>query len=452
MDNMKNKSNDELMRSMLKNYSIPAPQSMWTKVFHQLHGDQPLWVKWIRLGSFILVFSGMIASGYYLFFKENKTENGISFSVPNEIPVVLKELSLKEKNNDAVIEKNNPVKKEENKIETPATKQQNLSEKIAVPKKNSYSAKQTDKTTPVSPVSKWTDKQADNNASVPLYAFASLSENSNSELGKISPAKINIYQYPFLKNETVFSDLQNVVGESLNIDLEDEKIKIPNFKKQLLSFYVGANYFFNYTSIFNQNTYNEFYGKELKYTPTFGQMYGVCMGYYFSSHFGVEVQWIPYSKQGQHYRDEITINEIKYSISREVNLQYWHIPILFKFRKILFGKVAGGKISRNILVGYQNGFLKSVNLIVNGNKSEITDRFKKYDGNILLGWEYSVYFKNKIIVNLGLRSSTSITDINSAQWKVKDSYGMSHNFLLGIFGGVSYALNGNNKRYEYHTQ
>ena len=197
--------------------------------------------------------------------------------------------------------------------------------------------------------------------------------------------------------------------------------------------------------IFNQNTHNVFGGKELAYKPTFGVASGLRLGYTYKRHYGVELGYVFYSKQGQHYSE--TLNGL--SAQRQVNLNYMHIPILLRYK---FKEKASKKVSSPwvINLGMQVGILQSASITHTGNEYPLTgipnaeanhkDYFKPTDLSVVFGVEKEIYLNRFLLMGLGLRTTYS-GDINAEDWPVLkdvDSHDQSHNFTFAFTVSINY--------------
>jgi len=204
------------------------------------------------------------------------------------------------------------------------------------------------------------------------------------------------------------------------------------------------------SSITNQNNYGLPF--EMDYKVAFGGSVNVNIGFDFSKHAGLKLE-IGYTKLGQKYQD--TYKDTVYT--RDINLYYLQIPLMFKYR-------TGGAVAKfYIMAGPQFNFLLSAkqkyykhNEIFDENftpanftkpiligQETITDRYNSLDimGRLDLGID--IIIVKSLLLNVGLTMAYGFTDINGADWKIKDhtgNYNASHNVYGGINLGINYLL------------
>ena len=232
---------------------------------------------------------------------------------------------------------------------------------------------------------------------------------------------------------SLFNQLKNIVNSNIKGVSIKKKQKTPY--KKLNGFYAGPTVNYNSTSILNQNTYGAYRDFELKYEYDFGTAYGVALGYNFKNKFGIQIGCIFNSKQGQKYGDVI---DLKY-VTREVNLNYTHIPLLFKFKKQI-GGFDKNPVMLNFNIGGQYGHLKSAEIVMNKTESfRAEERFKKQEFGLILGLESDIFITDNVFITIGTNASIS-SNINEKGWEAKDDYGKSHNMLFGLNLGLNYYL------------
>lgn len=264
---------------------------------------------------------------------------------------------------------------------------------------------------------------------------SSLSLEGNSAFGgkeRMMASKMINPPFSMDKFEPVFND-------SL-LDVQDVEEKSDDHEV-----FAGLQLNLHTPLIFNQNTHNVFGGKELAYKPTFGVASGLRLGYTYKRHYGVELGYVFYSKQGQHYSE--ILNGM--SAQRQVNLNYMHIPILLRYK---FEEKATKKVSSPwvINLGMQIGILQSASITHTGNEYPLTeipnaetndkDYFKPTDLSVVFGVEKEIYLNRFLLMGLGLRTTYS-GDINAEDWPVLkdvDAHGQSHNFTFAFTVSLNY--------------
>ncbi|NTW33372.1 MAG: PorT family protein [Bacteroidetes bacterium] len=204
------------------------------------------------------------------------------------------------------------------------------------------------------------------------------------------------------------------------------------YRKAFDEYHITAQYTYNNTWILNQNTYGQFKGNRLSYRMDFGSSVGIMAGYDVRREYGFEAGIIFRSFQGQTYFDKLSIGEF----AREIDLEYVHIPVMYKFKKYL----KGGKtpLILNIVTGIQYGRLLSALETVNLIDKDITERFNKNEIGLILNLENDLYLIDFFYLTVGLNSSIG-NNINAQDWPVKDGVSeTSHNLLIGLNFGMSY--------------
>ena len=199
-------------------------------------------------------------------------------------------------------------------------------------------------------------------------------------------------------------------------------------------FHFGVHYTINSASILNQNTYGQFQGKELAYRPDYGAAYGLMLGYDIRRRHGFQAGFIFNSTQGQKNHDVLSIGEY----IREIDLEYIHIPVVYKFKCYLNSKSFTAML--NIIAGFQYGKLNHAIETLNGNTTNITERFRKNEISFIFNIESDIYLNKYLYFTIGANSCIS-NDINTKDWPVQHSgYSKSHNLLYGANFGLSYYI------------
>jgi hypothetical protein len=202
--------------------------------------------------------------------------------------------------------------------------------------------------------------------------------------------------------------------------------------------------------ITNQNNYG--LGFEMDYAATFGAAGNVNIGFDFSNHIGLKLE-VGFANLGQKYEDTRMENDTNVRYTRNVQLNYLQIPLLFKFRTggevVKFYVMAGPQL--NYLLSATQKYLRNDMVddrIVPGSleeigKETITDRYNSIDiiGRIDLGVD--IQLAANLFLNAGMSMGYGLTDINASDWQYKDSdgnYNPSHNIYGGLNVGINYTL------------
>jgi hypothetical protein len=204
--------------------------------------------------------------------------------------------------------------------------------------------------------------------------------------------------------------------------------------------------------ITNQNNYGQ---PEMDYMITFGGGANANIGFDFNSHIGLKLE-VGWQMLGQNYKDTRNEDNVNVNYTRNINLSYLEIPLLFKYK-------TSGEIARfyvdagpqfNLLLSAKQKYYKmgeTDNDIVYDldgkptliGEETITDRFESIDilGRLDLGVDITLV--ENLFLNAGLSFGYGFLDINASNWRVKDSsgnYNPSHNIFVGFNVGINYCI------------
>jgi hypothetical protein len=205
-----------------------------------------------------------------------------------------------------------------------------------------------------------------------------------------------------------------------------------------------------YQSIWITNQEN--YGLHpLSEKSTFGGAGNINIGYDFTNHVGLKIE-IGYGRFGQDYNK--TRNDSVFS--RQVNLNYLTIPVLFKYR------VGGPVVKFYLAIGPQFNMLMSANqtYTVNGEtfmdtlktisgkqfiagQSSIKDRFSSMDVFARMDLGLDITLVKHLMIEFGIKLGYGLMDINATDYRLKDdtgNYNASHNIFGGLTLGINYRL------------
>ena len=212
--------------------------------------------------------------------------------------------------------------------------------------------------------------------------------------------------------------------------------KLPNKSiAKTTGFYFGGIGSINSSWIFNREAIKENPQGKLTYRPDFGTAYGFAMGYDFNEAWGLEMNWIVNSHQGQKFLQFRP--ESKRNNQTDINLTYTYFPVLLKYK---MQKTIGGKKLRpfvvNYLFGIQYGKLRAaeINLYNAGIQSDL---LQKTNWGLVMGIDTHWYLTDHYFLSLGLRSSISASSQNSNSI-VMPGPGKTNNLLVGLQAGLHY--------------
>jgi hypothetical protein len=233
-------------------------------------------------------------------------------------------------------------------------------------------------------------------------------------------------------------------------------------------FDLGVAGSFNSAWILKQNNYGtldpfaspEVRQSEMAYKYTWGGSAGVCLGYIFTKHWGLQ-SGLQYTITGQNYNDNFdgpayigsdTIGSVasRVNVQRVVKLSYLQIPLLVKFMagkdKAKFFACLGPQIGIRTSA-YQQ--VKIAGNVYTPDSLNFTaaQRFQTVDFGFVVQAGVQLYATPHLYFDLGLTAYEGVTDINGTVlkdlgWYDKNhlSYQKSYNFSGGILLGIHYVF------------
>jgi len=191
----------------------------------------------------------------------------------------------------------------------------------------------------------------------------------------------------------------------------------------------------NNTSLWSRQASDANVNGSLSPNLDFGTSYGLALSYDFTPNYGIQLEWIIDSKQGQKYYNFRPQNNAKMRHNyTDINLRYTHFPVLFKYKFNRYSDLTKQPSVINYLVGFQYGWLKSAEINMD-NPVIQNDLLKKNSFGFVLGMDYDLYLTKNYLFSVGARSSLS-TNSNSL---VSLPFGQkTKNLLFGIKAGLTY--------------
>jgi hypothetical protein len=195
-------------------------------------------------------------------------------------------------------------------------------------------------------------------------------------------------------------------------------------------FTVGSYYNLNNAWIFSpvsmeqeENTSHQF---------TFGRAYAFTMGYDFNEKFGISLDWVIKSQQGQVF-DQVTHGHLH--TKNEVNLTYTHFPLLFHYKFNGFSPFTNQNTILQLVGGMQYSTLKTAEINMT-NTTFQNDILTKHAWGFVAGADYDIYLSDNYYVTLGLRSSI-MTGATDGRFSLPDHQTTNH-LLVGGKVGLNY--------------
>ncbi|MFN0274204.1 MAG: hypothetical protein ACKVPJ_00540 [Chitinophagales bacterium] len=245
------------------------------------------------------------------------------------------------------------------------------------------------------------------------------------------PALRSLALSPIVEKTSRYLDDYNNGNENVKqIYMKDIESYSPHINLKGMSLGVAASY--NQTSMLENG--NIFKGdKPIQPSLKFGASKGITMGYNFSNKFGVQVDYIYNSVQGQNY----VLSEDNNLVQKTLALYYNQIPVTFKLKVPRISDFTQKPVVVNYIAGLQYGMLTEYHIPQEKLYSGYEDIFKKDEISILLGVDYDVYLSNRSYLTLGARSSIS-NDISTHQYPLDDY--AKRNFVFGLRASYNYTF------------
>ncbi|MBC8046169.1 MAG: outer membrane beta-barrel protein, partial [Fimbriimonadaceae bacterium] len=202
----------------------------------------------------------------------------------------------------------------------------------------------------------------------------------------------------------------------------------PQINLKGMSFGIAASY--NQTSLLEDG--NIFKGeKPIQPALKFGASKGVTLGYNFSNKFGMQVDYIYNSVQGQNY----VMSEEDQLIQKTLALYYNQVPVTFKLKVPRISDLTQKPVVTNYIAGIQYGMLKEYHIPQEKLYSDPDAIFKKSEISFMLGIDYDIYLSKRSYLSLGARTSIS-NDISTHLLPFDDF--SKRNFVFGLRGSFNY--------------
>ncbi|MCX6248971.1 MAG: outer membrane beta-barrel protein [Bacteroidetes bacterium] len=218
----------------------------------------------------------------------------------------------------------------------------------------------------------------------------------------------------------------------------------PTFAQKGL--YLGVAVSANSVWITNQNNYGL---PEMDYSTTFGMAENINVGYDFTNHLGLKIEF-GLNRIGEKYHDtKDTITGME-TFAREVKLDYFNIPVLFKYR-------TGGKIVKfYVAVGPQFNFLRTATqtytkdgvpfstVLTNlaGKKfdagaEDIKDRYNAMDIVARMDLGINIMIIQHLMIDFGFTCGYGLKDLNASDYKMGDFSSGVYHPSHSVFGGLT---------------
>ncbi len=167
----------------------------------------------------------------------------------------------------------------------------------------------------------------------------------------------------------------------------------------------------------------------------FGYTYGVAMGYEFSNKWGLQMEWIVNSEQGQRFAKQAIYNSAN-KTNTDINLTYTYFPVLLKYRNQRMFSLTKQPLVINYIAGIQYGTLKSAEININ-NPVVQEDLLQLSSWGFVWGLDYDFYLNKNYFLTFGARTSLS-TSSDSKYKPVFPTPNTSNSLLIGLRASFNY--------------
>lgn len=212
-------------------------------------------------------------------------------------------------------------------------------------------------------------------------------------------------------------------------------------REELEGFHVAIHSMLGHSSIAPQNAYGF---AELDPEFFFAFSLGVRGGFQFTAQGGIFAEY-NFSRLGGRWSGV----EAETETSREIRIEYWQIPLLFKYNWLdrpRFYVMAGPEV--NLLKSAVHLYNPEGNHITGrpGINGDITERFKDSVLGVVMGAGVELIFAERLYGIFGVRFSYILSDINNEKFKIpnlNNEYKASHLYFPSLNLGLGYIFPSN---------
>ena len=212
-------------------------------------------------------------------------------------------------------------------------------------------------------------------------------------------------------------------------------------REELEGFHIGIHSMLGHSSISPQNAYGF---AELDPEFFFAFSMGVRAGIQFTAQGGIFAEY-NFSRLGARWNGV----EAETETSREIRIEYWQIPLLFKYNWLdrpRFYLIAGPEL--NLLKSAIHLYNPESNQIIGRPEinGDITERFKNSALGAVMGAGVELIFAERLYGIFGVRFSYIFSDINNEKFKIQNlnnEYKASHICFPSLELGLGYIFPSN---------
>lgn len=260
---------------------------------------------------------------------------------------------------------------------------------------------------------------------------------------KVTEAKKTILKTPTLAQAIHLPNKQISLSTTTNTEvtrIDEIPVISPSSSdrilQQLKGLHFGLTYSINNTWLLNKGVAET---QETHYQLHFGRAYGFKLGYDFTPRWGLQLEWILDSSQGQQFGTNSVhaSNTTRRFLSKDIHLHYTHLPVLLKYRKAKMSKRTKQPIVANLLLGLQYSRLKSIDINIDSEIIQAEDLLRKADWGLVAGFDVDAHLNKNFSLSVGVRSSLAAGGNNPIKMFTTLNQ-QSRNFLIGVQTSLKY--------------
>ena len=166
-------------------------------------------------------------------------------------------------------------------------------------------------------------------------------------------------------------------------------------------FFMGPAFGYQFNRLTQESSSPETDNSFLEYRPHFGSHYGLAMGYDFPSRWGILVEWVYSSNEGQRFEEDFG----DYVVNKSIELDYMKFPVLVRYQQAFLNKQGRNPVILNLMGGFQYSLLRSKNTFINDELALVDQKFNKHTWGLSAGAELDIYATKQLFFTIGMKSA-----------------------------------------------
>lgn len=177
-------------------------------------------------------------------------------------------------------------------------------------------------------------------------------------------------------------------------------------------------------------------GNTVMYPITLGYQYGSNLGFDFGSKFGVEMGLYK-ARQGQKITQIVNLKKIE----SELEMDYIHVPVTFKYKWEQFSNLTKNPVILNYIFGVQYSRLQNFESNISETLLSKSSIERTQDVGFLIGLEYDIFLSKNYYLTFGARSTYAYngSDFKNMFNGVSNN-SKANNFTIGLNASVNYLI------------